>query len=370
MGGVKPSATFKYAALAKKPGVINLTVGRPDFDTPTIVKEAAKKALDEGMVHYAPLAGIPPLREKIAEKLTSENGISGINADKVIVGCGAKMILYEAMVALVGPGDKVAIPDPGWVSYEAMIRLAEAEPVYLPTKPENGFKPDEDFYSTLENSGAKVAIINSPSNPTGAVYSKSQLEKIVDICESKSIFLVSDEPYEKFIYEGEHFSPGSIYENTLTVNAFSKSFSMTGWRVGYAACPNADVIGKMKTIQGQSTSSPTTFAQYGAIACFTKEAVDASSEMVAEFKSRRDHCMELMKDVNAICVKPEGAFYLFPKFEGKDDAKLAEKLIEAGVGTIPGSPFGPLGKSCLRISYGSANREKLTQAFEKIKEAL
>jgi aspartate aminotransferase len=280
------------------------------------------------------------------------------------------MILYEAIMALVGSGDKVAIPNPSWVSYEAMIGLAEGKVVWLPTKPENGFMPDDDFYSALENSGAKVAIVNSPSNPTGTVYSEQTLKKIVDICERKGIFLVSDEPYEKFLYEGAHFSPGSVYERTLTVNAFSKSYGMTGWRVGYAGCPDAGLIGKMKLIQEQSTSGPTSFAQHGALACFTPEAEEAAKKMAAEFKSRRDHVMNLMEDMDVVCKKPAGAFYVFPKFKAEDDVALADKLLAAGVGTIPGSPFGSCGKGCLRISYGSAVREKLTQAFEKIRGVL
>jgi len=370
MGLVKPSATFKYAAIAKKPGVINLTVGRPDFDSPAVVKEAAKKALDDGKIHYAPLQGIPELREKIAAKLANENNIQGVDAEKVIVSGGAKMILYEAIMALVGKGDTVAIADPSWVSYEAMIRLAEADVAWLPIKPEKGLKPDDEYLSALEDCGAKVLILNSPSNPTGAVFSESELRKIVDVCERKNIFLISDEPYEKFIYEGEHFSPGSVYENTLTVNAFSKSYSMTGWRVGYAGCPDGELIKKMKLIQGQSLSSPTTFAQYGALACFTDEANKAAAEMVAEFKSRRDHVMTLAADLDMVYTKPAGAFYLFPKFGDVDDTVLAEKLIEAGVGTIPGSPFGSVGRGCLRISYGSANKEKLTEAFKRIKNTL
>ena len=367
MGEVKPSATFKYSAMAKKPGVINLTIGRPDYDTPKIIKEACKKAIDEGKVHYVPAAGIPELREKIAGKLEDENKIDGLDADKVIVSGGAKMILYEAFMALVGPGDKVALPDPSWVSYEAMVKLAQADVVWLPTFAEDGFQPGEEFLATLEGSGAKVLVLNSPSNPTGAVYDESILRKITGICEQKDIFLISDEPYEKFIYEGEHASPGSWFEDTLTVNAFSKSFSMTGWRVGYAGCPNQEVINKMKVIQGQSLSSATTFAQWGALACFTSEAEDASKAMVADFKGRRDHVMTLMKELPAVCEKPEGAFYAFPKFEGQDDIALAEKLLEAGVGTIPGSAFGPTGRECIRISYGSGDKKKLDTAFEKIK---
>jgi len=370
LGNVKPSATLKYAAAAKKPGVINLTVGRPDYDTPDVVKEAAKKALDEGKVHYAPTRGIPELREKIVEKLAAENEISGLGPDNVLVSCGAKQILYEIFAALVSDGDTVALPNPSWVSYESQVALCGGSIDWLPMSAENGFIPGDDFMKALEGSKAKILVIDSPNNPTGAVYPKDVLEKIVSVCKSKDMWLVSDEPYEKFIYEGEHWSPGSSYEKTITVNALSKTYSMTGWRVGYAACQSAELITKLNTIQSQTVSCATSFAQYGALACFTPEAEEASKKMVADFKERRDYVMEKVAGLDVVCTKPAGAFYVFPKFKIEDDLKLADDLLEAGVGTVPGSAFGSAGKGCLRISYGSANKEKLGEAFDKIKEVI
>lgn len=367
---VKPSATFKYAALAKKPGVINLTIGRPDFDTPDIVKNAAKDALDDGKVHYTPSAGIVDLRERICKKLTEENKIPGLDKDAILVSGGAKSVLFQAMMCLIGENDVVAIPNPSWVSYEAMIKLAGGSVDWLPLKPEKGFIPDDDFFNALENSPAKLLIINSPNNPTGAVYPNSIFEKIVDICKRSDIVLISDECYESLIYEGEHFSPASIYDKTITVNAFSKAFSMTGWRVGYAASSDKDVIKKMGIIHGQSLSCCTSFAQYGALACFTKDARAASKKMLKEYKKRRDFVMGRIKELDVVCEKPSGAFYAFPFFNGWDDLELADKLIEGGVGTVPGSPFGSQGKGCIRISFGSGNITTLGEAFNRIEKTL
>jgi len=367
---VKPSATFKYATLAKKPGVIDLTIGRPDFDTPKIIKEAAKKALDEGKVHYVSTKGIPELREKISEKLKVENKIQNIDKEKVLVGGGAKSILFQAIMAIIDKDDTVGLPNPSWVSYEEMINLAEGRVKWIGLKPENGFIPDEDFLSSLENSDLKLLIINSPNNPTGAVYSKKILEKIIDICERKGLWLISDECYDAFLYEGNQFSLASVYENTLTVNAFSKRYSMTGWRLGYAACQNSEVIEKMTLVQEQSLSCCTSFAQYGALAAFTKEANEDSKKMVSDFKKRRDYCMDRLGKLDVICKRPSGAFYVFPLFRGWDDLKLADKLLENGVGVVPGSPFGSNGKGCVRISYGSGNVNILKEAFDRIERAL
>ncbi len=369
LDGVADSATLRYSALAKKPGVINLTIGRPDFDTPKVVKEAAKKALDDGRVHYIPARGIPELCEKIAQKLQVENGIKNLDKDRVIVSVGAKQILFELFFALVDKNDVVTLPNPSWVSYEPMVQMCDGKIDWLPLKAENGFIPDETFLSKLENSKAKILAINSPNNPTGAVYPEKILVKIVDICAKKGITLISDECYEKIIYEGKHFSPASIYEKTVTVSAFSKEFSMTGWRLGYAACSDKEVIEKMNLIQEQSVSSATSFAEYGALACFTPEAAEMTKRMVAEFRKRRDYSMERLQKMGILCVKPSGAFYVFPKFGG-DDFKLADKLLQNGVGVVPGSPFGSNGKGCVRISYGSANLENLKTGFDRIEKTI
>ncbi len=364
--GVQPSATFKYAALARKPGVINLTIGRPGFDTPRIIVDAAKKALDEGQHHYGPTKGMPELREKICGEL-AHKGIRGLDKEKILVSMGAKNVLFEIMMAMIDKNDKVAIPDPSWVSYESMVQLAEGHTVWVPLKPENGFVPDGDFMSELDKSKAKMAIINTPNNPTGAVYPERVLKEIIKVAEQNGMWLVSDECYDTIIYDEKHFSIGAAYDKTITVNAFSKPYSMTGWRLGYAACPDASVIDKLTTIQEQSISNPVSFAQYGAMACFTHEAKEAAKTMCAEFKKRRDYSMERIKEFDCTCVRPGGAFYIFPYFEGKDDIKLADELLAAGVGTVPGSPFGSRGKGCIRMSYGNADIETLGEAFDRMK---
>jgi len=363
---VPPSATFKYAAMAKKEGTINLTIGRPGFDTPKVIIDAAKNALDEGKHHYGPSKGIPELRQKIAEKLTKENQIKDVDAEKVIVSMGAKNILYEIFSVMIDEGEKVAIPNPSWVSYESMVTLAGGESVWVGLKPENGFVPDDDFLSELDGSGAKMVIINSPNNPTGAVYSKETLKEIIKVAEANEMWIISDECYETIIYDEKHFSIGSKYHKTITVNAFSKPFSMTGWRLGYAACPEFEVIEKMNILQQQSVSNPVTFAQYGALACFTDEAKEAARMMREEFQKRRDYSMKRIKEFNCTCLKPEGAFYIFPYFEGHDDVALADALLGAGVGTVPGSPFGTQGRGCIRMSYGNADTKTLGKAFDRM----
>jgi aspartate aminotransferase len=363
---VPASATFKYSARAKKDGVIDLTIGRPGFDTPNVIVEACKKALDEGKHHYGPAKGIPELRQKIAEKLSGENGIRDIDAEKVIVSMGAKNILYQIFQVMLNDGDKVAIPDPSWVSYESMVKLARGQTVWIPLKPENGFVPDSDFLDELDKSAAKVVVINSPNNPTGAVYPKENLREIIKIAKANDMWIISDECYETIIFGEEHFSIGSEYDKTITVNAFSKPFSMTGWRLGYAACPEFDIIEKMGILQEQSVSNPVSFAQYGALACFSEEARKAAEEMREAFRERRDYSMKRINEFSCSCPKPEGAFYIFPYFEGKDDIGLADALLENGVGSVPGSPFGTKGRGCIRLSYGNADLGTLDEAFNRM----
>jgi len=362
---IQPSATFKYSALAKAEGVCNLTVGRPDFDTPACIKEAAIEALRAGKVHYTPSKGIPELREKIVEKLVTENNLNEIDSEKVIVS-PCKHLLFEAIMATVDSGDVVAMANPSWVSYEQMIKMAGGKVEWLTTRPEEGFIPGNEYFTELENSNAKLIMLNSPHNPTGAVYPEKTLREIAKIAESLDAWIISDETYEKQIYEGKHFSVGSIYPNTITINSFSKTYSMTGWRVGYVACPDFEVIRKMGIIQEQSISCATSFAQYGCLACFTDEANQEVTKMVEELKDRRDYVMERMKDLNVVCKKPAGTFYAFPYIEGIDDVELADALLEAKVGIVPGSPFGTNGRGCIRISYGSADKELLGEAFDRM----
>jgi aspartate aminotransferase len=254
------------------------------------------------------------------------------------------------------------------VSYEGIAKLVGGKPDWLPLKPEKGFVPDEDFLSALENSKAKILLMNSPNNPTGAAYPEKVIRRIIEIAERKNMWLLSDEVYETFLYEGNFFSPGSVYEKTITLNAFSKAFSMTGWRLGYVACPEKELIDRINIIQQQTVSCAVSFVQYGAMAAFTKEAAEAAANMAKECRKRRDYVFERLDNFSQL-VKPTGAFYAFPKFDGRDDLEYAEKLLEAGVGVVPGSLFGSCGKDCVRISYGSADMENLKLAMDRM-EAL
>lgn len=368
IGGVGASATFKYSALAKKEGVVNLTIGRTDFSTPDIIVEAAKKALDEGRIHYTPTRGIPELREKIAGKLEKENNIGDINPEKILVSTGAKQVIFEAIMSLIGKGDKVGMPDPSWVSYESIVKIAEGDIVWLPLKHEKGFIPDEDFLSTLENSDIKLVFINSPNNPTGAVYPEKVIRKIADIAERKDMWIISDEIYEKIIYEGKHFSAGSVYPKTITVGGFSKEFSMTGWRLGYAACPEKEVIDKMNIIQSQSVSCAVSFVQYAATLAFTPEVREETRVMKETLRKRRDYLARRLQDMQVLERIPSGAFYIFPNFGEIDDVALTEKLLERGVGVIPGSPFGSKGTGCVRISYGAVSQKGMEKAADEIEK--
>lgn len=367
---VETPATFRCSTLSKENKLIDLTIGRTNFDTPNVIKEAAKKAIDQCKVHYTPTRGIPELRELIARKLRGDNKIQDVGSDNILVSAGAKHIIFEAVMSLVQKRDVVALPDPSWVSYEPIVKLAEGTVKWIPLKAENGFIPDEDFLGSLENSNPKLIFINSPNNPTGAVYPEKIIRKIVDIAERKNALILSDEIYERIIYEGKHFSAGSIYENTITVNGFSKEYSMTGWRLGYAASPNREIIDKMNLIQSQTVSCATSFVQYGAIAAFTEEAGSEADKMVEELRGRRDYLIERMKDTDVVLIKPSGAFYIFPSFGGVDDMRFSDKLMENGVGVIPGSPFGSSGRGCVRISYGGAGLDDLKKAMDIIEKAI
>ncbi|MEM2918259.1 MAG: pyridoxal phosphate-dependent aminotransferase [Candidatus Altiarchaeota archaeon] len=358
---LKESETFKYAAIAKNKEVIDLTIGRTNFDVPKKIKDAAKVAIDSGKNKYTNSKGISELREKIAEKLRNENKIS-VSSENVIVSTGAKQIIFEAVMALIDNNDVVAIPDPSWVSYEQIVNFSNGRVIHPPLKFENKFIPDEEFLSYLENEKFKMLILNSPNNPTGAVYSEKVIKKIVDIAERKDAWLLSDEIYEKIIYEGKHFSPGSMYEKCITVNGFSKEASVTGWRIGYGVCKIKGVIDKMNIIQQQTVSCAPSVFQYAALEAFKNEVREEFKEQVNELKERRNFLFNKLKKFSKV-AKPDGAFYIFPNF-GMDDIALTEKLLVNGICVVPGSSFGSNGKKCLRISYGAVTMRELQKAVE------
>ncbi|GAB6066569.1 pyridoxal phosphate-dependent aminotransferase [Aquifex pyrophilus] len=379
---LKPSPTLQITAKAKELrskgiDVIGFGAGEPDFDTPEFIKEACIRALKEGKTKYAPSAGIPELREAIAEKLYKENGIS-YKPSEIVVSAGAKMVLFLIFMAILDEGDEVLLPSPYWVTYPEQIRFFGGVPVEVPLKKERGFK------LTLEDIKEKVSertvaiVINSPNNPTGAVYDKKEFERIAEFCLERNILIISDECYEHFTYDTEFISVASLSEEvkriTFTVNAFSKTFSMTGWRVGYVACPE-DYAKVIASLNSQSVSNVTTFAQYGALeALRNPQSKEFIRSMRETFRKRRDKAYEMLREIPGVDVfKPEGAFYIFPDFSSYSrklggDVKLSEILLERGkVAVVPGSAFGAEG--FLRLSY-ALSEDKLVEGIRRIKEVL
>lgn len=382
VSGLKPSATLTITARAKELkgkgiDVIGFGAGEPDFDTPDFIKEACVKALKDGKTKYAPSAGIPELREAIAEKLLKENGVE-YKPSEIVVSSGSKMVLFLILTAILNEGDEVLIPSPYWVTYPEQVKILGGVPVEIPLTEENGFILTADAVRESITDRTRVLILNSPNNPTGAVYPEEELKRIAEICLERGIFIISDECYERIVYEDKFVSIASLSEEvrsiTFTVNSFSKTFSMTGWRVGYVACPEkfAKVIASLNS---QTVSNVTTFAQYGALeALKNPEAESFIRMMVSEFRRRRDRALELLTSIPGVSVvKPEGAFYLFPNFsvyskEVGGDVRLAEILIDEGrVACVPGSAFGAEG--FLRISY-ALSIDRVEEGIERIRETL
>ncbi len=380
---LKPSATLTITAKAKElrrrgEDVVSFGAGEPDFDTPEFVKEACFRALREGKTKYAPSAGIPELREAIAEKLLRENGVA-YDPSEIVVSAGAKMVLFLIFMALLDEGDEVILLSPYWVTYPEQIRLLGGVPVVVPLSEEEGFVPSAERIAERFSERTKAVILNSPNNPTGALYPKKVLAEIAQLCLERGVFLISDECYEAFVYDGEEFvSVASLSEDvrriTFTVNAFSKTFAMTGWRVGYVACP-PEFARVIADLNSQTVSNVTTFAQFGALeALKNPESATYVEAMREEFRRRRDRACELIEEIPGVSVhRPKGAFYLFPNFSTYaskigGDVRLAQELLEKGkVACVPGSPFGAEGY--LRISY-ALDRESLEKGIERIRSTL
>jgi len=380
---IKPAPTLALTAKvnqlkAQGVDIIGFGAGEPDFDTPDFIKEACIKALKDGKTKYAPSAGLPELRQALAEKLLKENSIE-YRPSEIVVTAGAKMALFLVMLALLEEGDEVLLPSPYWVSYPEQILLCGAKVVEVPLREEEGFVLKAEMLKDYITPRTKMLILNSPSNPTGAVVPEEEQRKIAQLCLEKGIFLVSDECYEAFLYDGEKFvSPASfskeVREITFTINAFSKTFSMTGWRVGYVACPEkyAKVIADLNS---QSISNATTFAQYGALeALKNPKAKEFVENMKRTFERRRDLAYELLKEIPKVSVvKPKGAFYIFPNLKSYSeklgsDLRLADYLIEKGrVAGVPGSAFGAEGY--LRLSY-CVSEDHIKEGIRRLREAL
>lgn len=373
---VTPSLTLAIAAKAKALkaegiDVCSFSAGEPDFDTPAHIKAAAVKALDEGKTKYGAAAGEPKLREAIAHKLKIDNGLD-YKSENVIVTNGGKHSLYNLIVALIDPGDEVIIPAPYWLSYPEMVTLVGGVSVIVPTDATTGYKITPEQLRKAITPKTKLFILNSPSNPTGMVYTPDEIKALAQVVVDADIFVVSDEIYEKILYDGaEHISIGSlgkeIFDRTLISNGFAKAYSMTGWRLGYLAGP-VEIIKAASTIQGHSTSNVCTFAQYGAIAAL-ESPQDCVEEMRQAFAKRRQVMLDRLNAIPGLSTaKPDGAFYLFPDISktGLKSLEFCDALLgEHQVAVIPGIAFGA--DDNIRLSYATdmATIEKGMDRLEK-----
>ena len=357
-----PSLTLSIDSKAKAMkaegiDVCSFGAGEPDFDTPEHIKAAAMASLDGGFTKYTPSSGIPELRQAISDKFKADNHID-YKPNQIIVSNGAKHSCYNAILATCQPGDEVIIPAPYWLSYPEMVRLAGAEPVFVPTKEENNWKMTPEEFESAMTPRTKMVIINSPGNPTGSVYSRSELEALVEIAATEDIFILSDEIYEKLTYDGtEHVSVASLsktaYDLTITINGFSKAYAMTGWRLGYLAAPEP-VARAIDAIQSHSTSNPCSFAQKGGLAAL-KGDQSAVEDMRAEFDLRRQYMVQRLKSIARITVvEPKGAFYALANISklGLNSTNFAEKLLSKHhVAVVPGIAFGD--DRTIRLSYAT-----------------
>ena len=382
---IKPSATIavtdKARALkAAGRNVIGLGAGEPDFDTPDNIKHAAIRAIERGESKYTNIDGIVELKAAIARKFKRENGLH-YKPSQITVGAGGKQVLYNAMMVTLNPGDEVIIPAPYWVSYPDIVLLAGATPVIVATTPEQGFKMRPDALEKAITPRAKWLIFNSPSNPTGAAYTRAEVKAITEVLtKHPHVWLLSDDMYEHLVYDDFEFaSPAqvepSLFERTLTLNGMSKAYCMTGWRLGYAGAPEF-LIKAIATLQSQSTTNPNSIAQWAGV-----EALDGPQDFIAEhnkvFKERRDLCVSMLNQAKGLnCLKPEGAFYVYPICEGAigktapsgkrigSDEDFVTELLEAeGVAVVHGTAFG-LGPA-FRISYATKTAD-LEEACRRI----
>lgn len=371
-----PSLTLAIDAKAKAmkaagDDVCGFAAGEPDFDTPQHIKDAAVAALAKGMTKYTPSSGTPELRQAIADKLARENGIK-YKSSQVIVSCGGKHSCFNVVFATCNPGDEVIIPAPYWLSYPEMVKMAGAKPVVLPTSDQTEFKVTPDQLRAAITPRTKLFIFNSPSNPTGSLYSRAEIEALGRVCVEKGVLVLSDEIYEKLVYDGaEHVSMASLgpefYQNTVTVIGFSKAYSMTGWRLGYLAAPEP-IAKAIDAIQSHSTSNPTSFAQAGAVAAINGPQ-DHLKTWLAEYTKRRAYMFQRLNAIPGVsCVNAKGAFYLMPNISklGLKPMDFCSQLLdEEKVAVVPGEAFGS--DQHVRLSYACsmANIEKGLDRIER-----
>ncbi len=382
---IKPSATLAITAKAKKlkaegKNIIGFGAGEPDFDTPGYIKNAVKDALDKGYTKYTPVSGIEELKSAIADKFLSDYNV-GYEQNEIIVSCGGKHSLYNLFSALLDEGDEIIIPSPYWVSYTEIVKLSGGVPVIVDTS-QNGFKFNLKMLESNLTKKTRGLIINSPSNPTGVLMDEKDIIEIANFVKKKGLYIITDDIYEKIIFDDKKFfnalmAGKSMKENTVAVNAVSKTYSMTGFRIGYTAGPK-DLISAMNNIQSQSTSNPTTFAQYGALAAL-KGGYDFTVMMRNEFQKRRDYMMDFFdKNIKSVTpVKPDGAFYIFADISKVFDesgnrinssTEFCDYLLDKYlVAAVPGVEFG--NDNFIRLSFATS-LDVIKEGLNRIKEAV
>ncbi len=373
---IAPSATLGITSKAKKMresgiDVVSFGAGEPDFDTPAHIKEAAIEAIKRGNTKYTPSTGIPELKKAISEKFLKDNNLN-YEPSQVVVSCGAKHSIYNVIQVLCEEGDEVIIPSPYWVSYPEMVKLAGATPVIVDTLQENNFKLTEKMLLAAISENTRVIILNSPSNPTGCVYSLDEFKMVSEVAKSEGIYVISDEIYEKLVYEdNKHYSIGTlgkaIYDLTITVNGVSKSYAMTGWRIGYIGAPK-EIAGAISNLQDHSTSNPASISQMAALAALTQDQ-DCVEMMRKEFDKRRGYMVRRLNSIPGLfCTNPGGAFYAFCDISntGMDSVTFSNELLEKkNVAVVPGEGFG--WDSHIRLSFATSE-DNIKKGLDRIEE--
>lgn len=380
---IPSSVTLEISAKVKQlksegMSIIGFTAGEPNFNTPDYIVDSAKEALDNGVTKYTPVAGMPELKEAIVKKFKVDNNLDYVPS-QIIVSNGAKSSLFHAIYCLVDEGDEVILPAPFWFTYEEQIKICGGKPVIVQTKPENGYKITPEELDNAITDKTVTLILNSPSNPTGALYTEEELKALAEVVERRGITVISDEIYEKLVYDNaKHVSIATLSpymkENTIVINGVSKTYAMTGWRIGYLAAPKA-LAAAINRVQGHTTSNACSFAQYASIAALSG-GEDIVESMRVEFDNRRKYMCDLLDDMGVSYIKPQGAFYLFidiSKFIGKSfngrvidgSVSFASILTENGVALIPGLPFHA--DNFVRVSY-AVSMDDIKEGFKRIKE--
>ncbi len=352
--------------------ILSFSAGEPDFDTPEVIKEEAIRAIKEGFTKYTAVAGIPELLDAIAFKLKRDNNLS-YKPSNIITSNGAKHSLFNLIQALIEEGDEVIIPAPYWVTYPELVRFSGGVPVSVETTDANGFKMSAKELKEVISPKTKMLILTTPSNPTGSLYTKKELEEIAEVLKGTNVYVCSDEMYEKLVYDKKFVSVASInddmFQRTITVNGLSKSVAMTGWRFGYLASPNSELISAMKKLQSQSASNINSITQHAAIAGLDGRADEDMEKMRVEFQKRRDLACELINEIdNLSVVTPDGAFYLFINIKkvSNDSIKFAKELLsQKGVAVVPGIGFGSEGY--IRFSFAT-DEKSIIEGIKRLKE--